>query len=61
LISTRLIDALLGYDGKGGLRAFLRNHDHQAVSIPVEDPFIRLDADTPQDLSRLRETMLAGS
>ena len=58
LINSRLIDALLGYDGKGGLREFLRAYDSQAVSIPVEDPFIRLDTDTPQDLSRLEEMML---
>jgi CTP:molybdopterin cytidylyltransferase MocA len=61
LISTRLIDALLRYDGQGGLRAFLRAYDRQAISIPVEDPFIRQDADTPQDLLRLEEAMLAGS
>ncbi len=58
LINSRLIDALLRYDGKGGLREFLRGYENQAVSISVEDPFIRLDADTPQDLSRLEEMML---
>ncbi len=58
LINSRLIDALLRYDGKGGLREFLRGYENQAVSIPVEDPFIRLDADTPQDLARLEEMML---
>ena len=55
LISSRLIDAILSYHGKGGLRGLLRRHDEQSISIPVEDPFIRLDADTPQDLSRLKE------
>ena len=57
LISSRLIDPLLSYEGKGGLRKFLRGYEKQARSIPVEDPFTRLDADTPQDLSRLKQMM----
>ena len=59
LINSRLIDPILSYGGKGGLRTFLRNHENQAVSIPVADPFIRLDADTPNDLALLREMMLS--
>jgi len=58
LINSRLIDPILSYGGQGGLRTFLRNHENQAISIPVEDPFIRLDADTPKDLLLLREMML---
>ncbi len=57
LINTQLIDGILSYDGKGGLREFLRGHDAQAITIPVADPFIRQDADTPQDLSRLKAMM----
>jgi CTP:molybdopterin cytidylyltransferase MocA len=57
LIHSHLIDALLRHDGKGGLREFLRCYDNQAISIPVEDPFIRMDADTPTDLLRLTEMM----
>jgi len=45
------------HDGKGGMREFLRGDENQARTIPVEDPFIRLDADTPQDLLRLKEMM----
>jgi CTP:molybdopterin cytidylyltransferase MocA len=48
---------LLRHDGKGGLREFLRDYENQAISIPVEDPFIRMDADTPIDLLRLKEMM----
>ena len=55
LINSRLIDAIFSYGDKGGLRAFLREYENQAISIPVEDPFILLDADTPKDLLLLRE------
>jgi CTP:molybdopterin cytidylyltransferase MocA len=58
LINSQLIDALRRHDGKGGLREFLRGYENQAISIPVEDPFIRLDADTPQDLLGLKKMML---
>ena len=57
LINSELIDEILSYSGQGGLRKLLRRHENQAVSIPVEDPFIRLDADTPKDLALLREKM----
>jgi CTP:molybdopterin cytidylyltransferase MocA len=57
LINSQLMDALLRHDGQGGLREFLRGYENQAISIPVEDPFILLDADTPQDLLRLEEMM----
>jgi CTP:molybdopterin cytidylyltransferase MocA len=57
LIHSRLIDMLLRHDGKGGLREFLRDYENQAISMPVEDPFIRMDADTPIDLLRLKEMM----
>ena len=59
LINSKLVDEILSYSGQGGLREFLRSYENQAISIPVEDPFIRLDADTPKDLSLLRE-MMAG-
>ena len=59
LINGRLIDAIIRYSGNGGLREFLQSYENQATSIPVEDPFIRLDADTPQDLLRLKK-MISG-
>jgi CTP:molybdopterin cytidylyltransferase MocA len=61
LINSQLIDALLSYDGRGGLREFLRSYENQAISIPVDDPFIRLDADTPQDLLRLKAMVHKGN
>ena len=55
LINSKLVDGILSYSGQGGLREFLRRYENQAISIPVEDPFIRLDADTPKELSLLGE------
>jgi CTP:molybdopterin cytidylyltransferase MocA len=59
LINSKLVDGILRYSGQGGLREFLRRYENQAISIPVEDPFIRMDVDTPKELSLLRE-MRAG-
>lgn len=59
LINSKLIDEILSYSGQGGLREFLRRHENLAISIPVEDPFIRLDADTPKDLLLLKEMILS--
>ncbi len=55
LVNSKLIDAILSYGGQGGMRELLRGYEDHAVSIPVEDPFIRLDADTRKDLLRIRE------
>lgn len=55
LINSRLIYEILSYGGQGGLRELLRYHQDHALSIPVEDPFIRLDVDTHKDLLLLRE------
>ena len=59
LINSKLIDEILSYSGQRGLREFLRRHENQAISIPVEDPFIRLDADTPKDLLLLKGMILS--
>jgi CTP:molybdopterin cytidylyltransferase MocA len=58
LINSTLIDTIRGYAGDGGLRAVLRRHEEQSITVPVDDPYIRLDADTPEDLLRLKDMML---
>jgi CTP:molybdopterin cytidylyltransferase MocA len=55
LVNSQLIDEILSHGGQGGLRALLRDHEEHAISIPVEDPFIRLDADTRKDLLLIRK------
>ncbi len=55
LINSRLIHEILSYGGQGGLRELLRCHQAHALAIAVEDPFILLDADTPEDMVLLKE------
>lgn len=55
LVNSKLIDTILNYGGQGGMRELLRGHENHALSISVEDPFIRRDVDTRKDLLRIRE------
>lgn len=50
LISARLIPAILGYEGGGGLRAILS--DRLTKEIAIADEGILTDLDTPQDYER---------
>lgn len=54
LIDASLIDALLSYNGEDGMRGFLRAYNEVSLEVSVDDPFIRMDVDTPSDLSRLK-------
>jgi molybdenum cofactor cytidylyltransferase len=53
LIPARLATAIAGQDGKGGLRRVLKQWAHLALDVPVADPHILLDIDTPADLLKL--------
>jgi len=55
LLNSRLADGILAGQGQDSLRAVLRNHETQALDVPVDDPFIHMDADTRQDLEALCE------
>jgi CTP:molybdopterin cytidylyltransferase MocA len=50
LIHGNLIDPILAYDGQDGMRGLLSRYEDRAVNVPVNDPFIRMDVDTPEDL-----------
>lgn len=54
LISSTLFRAILAWDQPGGLRACLQVTAPNAVTVPVDDPGILLDADTPADYARLQ-------
>ena len=54
LIAARLIDHVISYTGKGGMRGFLRTYENHALNLPVDDPFVRLDVDTKHDFVRLK-------
>jgi len=36
------------------MRGLLRNVEDQAINVPVNDPFVRLDVDTKEDFFRLK-------
>ena len=61
LIRYDLADEILDYDDPGGLRALLKKHQNRARNVLVEDPFILLDVDTQEDLTRLKEQYLKQS
>ncbi len=53
LIPACLAEAIAGHDGKGGLRRALKCCADLAVDVPVEDRYILLDLDSPEDLLKL--------
>ena len=57
LIAGSLIDHILAYTGEGGMRGLLRRFEDQAINVPVDDPFVRLDVDTREDFFRLEKEM----
>lgn len=61
LIDSSLVDQILSYEGKGGMRGLLRSYEDLAIVVSVEDPFIRMDADTWEDLSHLRKAYVQHS
>jgi CTP:molybdopterin cytidylyltransferase MocA len=58
LIRRDLAAAILSSDVQGGLRALLRKYRQKSRNVPVDDPFILLDADTPEDLAFLKDQYL---
>lgn len=59
LIAGRLIHPILEYHGTDGLRGLLHRYRESAVEVPVSDPFVLMDADTPEDLAHLEKTYLS--
>ena len=55
LISTALRDEILGGRPAGGLRELLMRHAASSLLLEVDDPGVLLDADTQDELARLRE------
>ena len=53
LISSELVPQLLSDGGDGGLRGAIRRLGIPMQEIPVRDPGVLLDADTPQDYESL--------
>ena len=55
LVPASLIQRVLDHDGAGGLRGLLRQF--RSADVAVWDEGIHLDADTPEDLQRLRRRL----
>jgi molybdenum cofactor cytidylyltransferase len=49
LIPWDTVDAILAWDGPGGVRAFWEARPGLCVRVPVNDPGVRTDVDTPED------------
>jgi CTP:molybdopterin cytidylyltransferase MocA len=53
LIATSCIPAAAPWDTPGGLRPLLQDYHPQALEVPINDPAILLDCDTPADYASL--------
>jgi CTP:molybdopterin cytidylyltransferase MocA len=52
LIPRALFRRILHFTGAGGLRQFWIDHPETCVRVPVDDPGVILDIDTPEDYQR---------
>jgi putative nucleotidyltransferase with HDIG domain len=55
LIPARLLNGIEGFDGAGGMRAYLAKFPR--LEISVDDPGVSVDMDTPEDYARLLRTL----
>jgi CTP:molybdopterin cytidylyltransferase MocA len=55
LISTALRDEIVAAQPAGGLRELLLRHAASSLLVEVDDPGVLIDADTQEDLARIRE------
>ena len=53
LFAARLFEELLQAPLDVGARAVVRAHTHDRLEVPVDDPAVNEDVDTPDDLRRL--------
>lgn len=58
LVTREVAQTLLTYQGGGGLRGALDALGPSVVDVTVDDVGITLDADTPEDLKRLRRRQM---
>ena len=56
-LSCRVLERILSYDGPSGLQGALRSIGADAMLIPVNDPGILVDADTPEDYEKLKQLL----
>lgn len=59
LLDESLVEEILSYPGKGGMKAALYETKVTACRVPVEEEAVVLDADTPEDFKRLCDYYVA--
>ena len=57
LIDSCLINEILAAAGTENMRSLLKKYEKKAVTVAVADPFVRMDADTPEDFLLLQKAM----
>lgn len=55
LISLRVVPEILAFSGSGGLRELWTQLGGRIGAVPVRDPGVEIDLDTPQDYSKVVE------
>lgn len=56
LIDATLIPEILFFDGDGGLRELWKIHEETIITVPVDDPGVWIDLDTPEDYKKCIKT-----
>ena len=56
-LARRTLEPILHYEGDGGLQGALRSLGFAITEMPVHDPGILLDADTPDDYEKLKRLL----
>ena len=57
LVDASLIPEILTYHGGDGLRGLWREHVRDSVFVPVSDPGVTLDLDTPEDYEKCKKLL----
>ena len=55
LVDAALIPEILAFRGTDGLRGLWREHERDSAFVPVSDPGVTLDLDTPEDYERCKK------
>lgn len=58
-LAASLLREIIATDPPGGLRDLLAGHAERTIEVQVRDPGTTMDADTPEDLARLRDLATA--
>ena len=54
LLDAGCIPQILGYNGKNGLKGALDQGGYEIINLPLPDPGIVMDADTPEEMAEIQ-------